>query len=100
TVIASPWLQSVLEGNPRQSTTYDASTNRILKVDDVAHYSPTYFMRLAESYLIKAEGLARSGAPLADAKEPLEAIRTRAYGSPQVSNANTHEELLDEIFLE
>ena len=57
-------------------------------------------LRLAEMYLIKAEGLARSGAPLADAKAPLETVMSRAWGEPHTADATSNEELLDEIYTE
>ena len=51
-------------------------------------------------YLIKAEGLMRSDAPLAEAKLPLLAVRSRAFGTPQTSPATTKAALLDEIHAE
>lgn len=97
--IAAPFLKGLLAGDPRGPVTY-AANNGLLKVNNTAFYSPTYFIRIAEMYLIKAEGLARSGAPLADAKEPLEAVMTRAWGQPTPSQATSREELLDEIYTE
>src|SRR5690606_32491390 len=55
--IASPFLKTLLTGDPRQPATY-AANNSMVKVNNTAFYSPTYFIRLAEMYLIKAEGLA------------------------------------------
>ncbi|MGV3529746.1 MAG: RagB/SusD family nutrient uptake outer membrane protein [Flavisolibacter sp.] len=98
--IASPWLKSVMAGDPRIPSTYSTTNSEILKVNNVNFYAPDYYIRLAEMYLIKAEGLARSGAPLDEAKAPLLVVRSRAYGTPQTSAATTREELLDEIFLE
>lgn len=98
--IASPWLQGMMAGDPRVASTYLASNSSILKTNNTAFSAPTYFIRLAEMYLIKAEGLARSGAPLADAKAALEVIISRAYGKPSFSLATTHEELLNDIFKE
>src|SRR5690606_4136759 len=72
----------------------------IVKVHNAAFSSPTYYIRLAEMYLIKAEGLARSGAAVDVAKEPLEVVRSRGLGVPYVSQATTIEELLDEIYKE
>lgn len=96
--IASDWLRDMMDEDPRVPASYDTTNSVILKVNNAALHYPTYFMRLAEVYLIKAEALARSGAPLADCKEPLETVRSRSSGSPYTSSATTHEELLDEIF--
>jgi len=59
---------------------------------------PTYVIRLAELYLIKAEALARSGGTIADARTALNVVRARAGVEP--SQAQTAEELLAEIQLE
>ncbi|HEY8389170.1 MAG TPA: RagB/SusD family nutrient uptake outer membrane protein, partial [Parasegetibacter sp.] len=81
--------------------TYNTANNNIIKVYNTAFNVPTYYLRLAEMYLIKAEGLARTpSATLDEAKEPLERIRQRAFGVPTPSAATTKEELLEEIYLE
>ncbi|WP_114779190.1 RagB/SusD family nutrient uptake outer membrane protein [Botryobacter ruber] len=98
--IASNWLASFMTGDPRAPITFAASNKAILKVNNTTNFSPTYFIRLAEMYLIKAEGLARSGAPLEEAKAPLETVRSRALGLPYISLALTREQLLDEIYRE
>lgn len=98
--IASAWFKTLMTGDPRIPATYATSNSTILKVNNTTFFSPTYYIRLAEMYLIKAEGLARSGATVADAKIPLLAVRSRAYGTPQTSAATTIPELLDEIFKE
>lgn len=96
----TPWLKTFMTGDPRAPLSYNATNNYVLKVNNTTFFGPTYFMRLAEMYLIKAEGLVRSGAPLADAKLPLQAVRSRAFGTPQVSSATTSEALLNEIHAE
>ncbi|QEH43853.1 RagB/SusD family nutrient uptake outer membrane protein [Chitinophaga sp. XS-30] len=96
--IASPWFKTFMAGDPRIPATYTASNSAIVKTNNAAHFAPSYFFRLAEMYLIKAEGLARSGAPIADAKAPLDSIITRAYGTPQTSPATTREALLNDIY--
>jgi len=96
----SPWLKTFMTGDPRAALTFNATNNYVLKVNNQTFFAPTYFIRLAEMYLIKAEALTRSDAPLADAKLPLQAIRSRAFGTPQVSLATTKEALLDEIHAE
>lgn len=98
--IASNWLIGQMKGDPRAEVTYASSNKAILKVNQSDVYSPTYFLRLSEMYLIKAEGLARSGASLEESKAPLEAVRSRALGVPYISLALTNEELLDEIYKE
>lgn len=98
--IASNWFKNFMTGDPRIADTYTASNSAILKVNNATFFAPTYFFRLAEMYLIKAEGLARSGAPLAEAKAPLDSIRTRAFGSVQDTPAATREELLNKIYEE
>lgn len=96
--IASDWLKTLMTGDPRIATTYNPTNSAVLKVNNSTFFSPTYYIRLAEMYLIKAEGLARSGASLDEAKAPMLIIKSRAYGSPQTSSAVTIPELLDEIF--
>jgi starch-binding outer membrane protein, SusD/RagB family len=98
--IASPWFKTLMAGDPRIAATYDAANSSILKVFQEDLYAPTYFMRLAEMYLVKSEGLVRSGAPLEEAKAPLGAIMSRAYGVDTTSAASTQEELLDDIYKE
>ncbi|NGM61553.1 RagB/SusD family nutrient uptake outer membrane protein [Sphingobacterium sp. SGG-5] len=98
-VVAGPFLKTLMESDPRKPATY-AANGGMVKVNNTAFYSPTYFIRLAEMYLIKAEGLARIEAPLDDAKEPLEAIMSRAWDTPTVSTATSHTALLDEIYTE
>lgn len=98
--IASPWFRTFMTGDPRIAATYATTNFAILKVNNVTFFAPTYYIRLAEMYLIKAEGLARSGGSLTDAKAALLAVRSRAFGTPQTSTATTATELLDEIFAE
>lgn len=98
--IASNWLAGFMAGDPRAELTFAASNKAILKVNNSTFYSPTYFLRLSEMYLIKAEALARSGATLEESKAPFEAVRSRALGIPYISPALTIEELLDEIYKE
>ncbi len=99
-VIVSPWLKTFMTGDPRAALSFNATTNNIIKVNNATFYAPTYFIRLAEMYLIKAEGLARTDATLAEAKLPLEAIMSRAFGVPKLSLATTKQALLDEIHAE
>jgi len=98
--IVSPWLKTFMAGDPRAALSFNATTNRVLKVNNETFFAPTYFIRLAEMYLIKAEGLTRTDAPLDEAKAPLLAIKSRAFGSAQTSAATTKEALLDEIHAE
>ncbi|TRX61819.1 RagB/SusD family nutrient uptake outer membrane protein [Fulvivirga sp. M361] len=97
---AGEWLVDLMGTDPRAGETYSLSNLSIQKVYNIDTYNPTYYIRLAEMYLIKSEGLARSGASLEEAKAPLEEIRSRAFGSPQISAATTIPELLDEIYTE
>lgn len=98
--IAGDLSKDLLEGDPRQAVTYNQANNQILKVDNQTFHRPTYFIRLAEMYLIQAEGLARSGAPLEEAKAPLETLVSRALGTPYTSPAADAGALLDEIYEE
>ena len=90
------WFTTIMDTDPRKDFTYNDSD--ILKTNNEAVFRPTYFLRLAEMYLIKAEGLAFSGASLVDASTPLNVIRNRA-GIGNTSAANI-EELKDDIFNE
>lgn len=98
--LVTTWLKTFMTGDPRAAVTYNATNNYILKVNNTTFFAPTYFIRMAEMYLIRAEGLARTEAPLADAKIPLQAVRSRAFGTPQLSLATTKAALLDEIHAE
>lgn len=98
--IVTTWLKTFMTGDPRAALSYSSTNNYILKVNNATFFAPTYFIRLAEMYLIKAEGLARTDATLADAKQPLQILRSRAFGTPQVSPAATKAALLDEIHAE
>ncbi|VAW13712.1 Cell surface glycan-binding lipoprotein, utilization system for glycans and polysaccharides (PUL), SusD family, partial [hydrothermal vent metagenome] len=90
------WFPALMAGDPREAFTYDGAT--ILKVNHEDTFRPTYFMRLAEMYLIQAEGLAFSGADLTTSKAPLDIIRNRAGIGD--SPALTIDELKDDIFNE
>jgi len=90
------WFTMLMAGDPREAVTYDGPT--ILKVNHEATFRPTYYIRLAEMYLIQAEGLAFSGADLATSKAPLDIIRNRAGIGD--SPAATIDELKDDIFNE
>jgi len=98
--VVTAWLKNFMTGDPRVALSYNATNNYILKVNNTTFFAPTYFIRMAEMYLIKAEALTRTDAPLADAKIPLQAIRSRAFGTPQLSPAATKVALLDEIHAE
>jgi hypothetical protein len=90
------WLPSYMAGDPRTSVSYSGTT--ILKTNHTATFRPTYFIRLAEMYLIKAEALAFSGATLENIKQPLNVIRQRAgIGS---SSATTLDAVKNDIFAE
>lgn len=92
----STWFAALMGSDPRQPFTY--SGTKVLKTNHVDTFRPTYFLRLAEMYLIKAEGLAFSGATLQDASEPLNIIRNRAgVGDTPATNID---ELKDDIFNE
>lgn len=90
------WYPELMEDDPRQEFTYDGLS--ILKVNNEETYRPTYFLRLAQMYLIKAEALAFLEAPLEEIQEPLNEIRLRAGLEP--SEASSIEEVKEEIFNE
>ncbi len=90
------WFPMLMAGDPREASTYDGET--VLKTNHEATFRPTYYIRLAEMYLIQAEGLAFSGADLAISKAPLDIIRNRAGIGD--SSAATIDELKDAIFNE
>ncbi|ETN96432.1 RagB/SusD family nutrient uptake outer membrane protein [Zhouia amylolytica] len=90
------WYADLMENDPRKQYTYDGS--KILKVNHAETYRPTYFIRMAEMYLIKSEALFRMGSELQAIKEPLNVIRLRA--GLNSSQATTLEEVKDDIFNE
>ncbi|QTE22363.1 RagB/SusD family nutrient uptake outer membrane protein [Polaribacter cellanae] len=90
------WFTTLMDTDPRKPFTYE--DKEVLKTTNKEVYKPTYFLRLPEMYLIKAEGLAFSGASLADASAPLNVIRNRAgIGNTLATNI---QELKDDIFNE
>lgn len=62
---------------------------------------PVFYMRLAQMYLIKAEGLARSGAPVKDVIEALNVLRRRS-GNTELTEADcdTEDKLMTAIYKE
>ena len=62
---------------------------------------PVFYMRLAQMYLIKAEGLARSGAPVKDVIEALNVLRKRS-GNTELTEADcdTEDKLMTAIYKE
>ncbi|MDO5980935.1 RagB/SusD family nutrient uptake outer membrane protein [Flavivirga spongiicola] len=90
------WFSTLMETDPRKPFTFSGAT--VLKTNDADNFRPTYFLRLSEMYLIKAEALAMSGATLADASVPLNIVRNRAGIGD--SPATTLDELKDDIFNE
>ena len=90
------WFADLMNVDPRQAFTHSDST--VLKTNHEDTFRPTYFSRLSEMYLIKAESLAFSGASLADASAPLNSIRNRAGIGD--TTATTIDELKDDIFNE
>lgn len=90
-------VRSALGGDPRADVTYSAT--RILKVNREDTFRPSYFLRLAEQYLIRAEALARTG-DLDGARSALNVVRARASTDDlpvPPSTATTQSALLDEI---
>ena len=94
--VGTTWFPTLMNGDPRKELTYKRS--KILKVNNIETFRPTYFMRLAEIYLIKAEGLAFSGASFVDSSTPLNIIRNRAGIGD--TPALTIDELKNDIFNE
>lgn len=100
----SEQIKALMGDDPRAAVTY--TDTRIIKVNNEATFHPTYFIRLAEMYLIRAEALARSGASVEEARQPLNVIRCRAYSEadppdascPEASTAATRDALLEDIF--
>jgi len=86
-----------------ETTSFENNRNRLIKYSDVAENADNVpILRLAEMYLIRAEALARLGAPGAAADPQvladINAIRTRA-GLPAISGL-TNAQALDEILLQ
>ncbi|MFI8379412.1 RagB/SusD family nutrient uptake outer membrane protein [Leeuwenhoekiella sp. NPDC079379] len=90
------WFPTLMAGDSRQPLTNSGLT--VLKTNNTATFRPTYFMRLAELYLIKSEALARSGATVEASLTPLNVIRNRAGNDDAV--ATTTDEVLELVFEE
>ncbi|WP_027125307.1 RagB/SusD family nutrient uptake outer membrane protein [Gelidibacter mesophilus] len=94
--VGASWLTTLMTSDPRKPFSY--SGDSVLKTNNAEVFRPTYFIRLAEMYLIKAEGLAFSNGSLENASAPLNVIRNRAgIGN---STAKNLDELKDDIFNE
>ncbi|WP_445735974.1 RagB/SusD family nutrient uptake outer membrane protein [Mariniflexile sp.] len=90
------WFTALMASDPRKPFTFSGTT--VLKTNNAATFRPTYFLRLAEMYLVKAEGLAFSGATFEDSSKPLNRIRNRAgIGDTPATNID---ELKNDIFNE
>ncbi|MEJ4087354.1 RagB/SusD family nutrient uptake outer membrane protein [Galbibacter orientalis] len=90
------WFTNFMENDPRQPVTY--SESNVLKTNNKTSFRPTFFFRLAEMYLIKAEGIAKSSNDIETAKQALNVIKERAGVNP--STASTIAELNNDIFEE
>lgn len=90
------WFTTLMSGDPREPFLF--SGTGIAKTNNADTYRPTYFLRLAQVYLMKAEALAFSNASLTEVAQPLNIIRNRAgIGDSQATNLD---ELKDDIFNE
>jgi hypothetical protein len=90
------WFTDIMAGDPREDLLYNGVL--VKKTNNEETFRPTYFLRLAQVYLMKAEALAFSGATLEEAAEPLNIIRNRVGIGD--SAATTMDELKDDIFYE
>ena len=88
---------SLIDGDPREGASVDASVPEVLKYPNVnTQDDPAYIMRLAELYFIRAEARARQATPdLAGALADLNVIRARV-GLPDAT-ASTVDEFLDQM---
>src|SRR5690606_24025858 len=94
---STSWFANLMENDPRKPFTFDDI--EVLKTNNLETFRPTYFLRLAEMYLIKAEGLAFSGATLQEASAPLNIIRNRAGigNTPATNIAELKNDIFNEI---
>ncbi|MCF8716007.1 RagB/SusD family nutrient uptake outer membrane protein [Joostella atrarenae] len=92
--VADGWFTDLMENDPRKEASYSGTT--VLKTNNENSFRPTFFIRLAEMYLIKAEGISRSTGDVEAAKIPLNKIIERA--DADLSTATSIEELNDNIF--
>lgn len=94
---STSWFANLMDNDPRKPFTFDDI--EVLKTNNLETFRPTYFLRLAEMYLIKAEGLAFSGATLQEASAPLNIIRNRAGigNTPATSITELKNDIFNEI---
>lgn len=94
---STSWFANLMDNDPRKPFTFDGI--EVLKTNNLETFRPTYFLRLAEMYLIKAEGLAFSGATLQEASAPLNIIRNRAGigNTPATNIAELKNDIFNEI---
>lgn len=108
--VTSPSYMALLEGDARKDLVtrqvemesggemHTVDVVRKMYPDNTA--VPVIFTRTAELYLIKAECLARTGAPIADAWAPVKELRARGGNTDNLTEPATREELMEEIFRE
>ncbi|MCM5662751.1 RagB/SusD family nutrient uptake outer membrane protein [Galbibacter mesophilus] len=94
--VGEGWFTNLMENDPRQPATYNESS--VLKTNNEASYRPTFFLRLSEMHLIKAESILKGTNDLETARQALNIIKKRAGNDP--STANTTAALENEIFEE
>ncbi|RPD96141.1 RagB/SusD family nutrient uptake outer membrane protein [Aureibaculum marinum] len=90
------WYTDLMIDDPREPYLFNGTL--IAKTNNEDTFRPTYFLRLAQVYLMKAEALAFNGATLEEIAEPLNIIRNRAEIGD--SEATSIDEIKDDIFYE
>tara|TARA_R110000823_G_scaffold315691_1_gene450158 strand:+ start:151943 stop:153286 length:1344 start_codon:yes stop_codon:yes gene_type:complete len=92
--VGEGWFTQLMENDPRQTATYNEED--VLKTNNEASFRPTFFMRLAEMYLIKAEATLRNTNSVEQAKPALNVVYERVGLPP--STATTIAQLENELF--
>lgn len=92
--VGEGWFTQLMEEDPRKEATYNEDV--VLKTNNETSFRPTFFLRLSEMYLIKAEATLRATNSVEQSKLALNIINERAGLAP--STATSVEQLKDELF--
>lgn len=90
-----PWPTKVTTPGNHPETLYQDASLKTLKSVAGGTYTDQYMLRLAETYLLRAEAYLMNG-NLANAANDINTIRTRAHASPILATDVTLDYILDE----
>ncbi|HBL74145.1 MAG: glycan metabolism protein [Bacteroidetes bacterium GWF2_42_66] len=90
-----PWPSKITTPQTHPDNIYQDKENRFLKAIAGTTYKDMYYLRLAETYLLRAEAYLGKGDKL-NAASNINVVRERSHASPISSNEVTLDYILDE----